>query len=431
VGIPTLKARQRDVQPNRGGSESKRHSRLRLRDFVTLAEASDTGRARNNFDLLRLFAATSVVFAHSFDLLKIPQPFSPLKNVGWGEIGVLIFFSISGFLVTRSWARDPRIVPFVVKRSLRLMPGLVVALLLSALVLGPVVTSEPLRIYLRDPATKAYILNNAIMQSDFVLPGVFAHTVYPLAVNGSLWTLPLEVKAYLVVAVMGVLALVLRLKRAVIVVPVAIFATLACVNGVRPSLPAADHLVAWLADVQMAPSVVYSAKIGALTIYAELFAAFVIGAGLYSLRASVKLRWDLAAAAVAALVGVRLFDGQVPELAAVILLPYIVLCLAYLTAGMVRLPRRFGDYSYGIYIYAFPVQQTISFLVAPRSGWMMFALALPAAVALAVLSWHVVERPALNMKRRLARAEPDRGQGPAVADQPTGDGAAPLDEAPV
>jgi peptidoglycan/LPS O-acetylase OafA/YrhL len=57
---------------------------------------------------------------------------------------------------------------------------------------------------------------------------------------------------------------------------------------------------------------------------------------------------------------------------------------------------------------------------------MMFALALPAAVALAVLSWHVVERPALNMKRRLARAEPDSGQGPAVADQPTGDGAAPL-----
>jgi peptidoglycan/LPS O-acetylase OafA/YrhL len=79
--------------------------------------------------------------------------------------------------------------------------------------------------------------------------------------------------------------------------------------------------------------------------------------------------------------------------------PYIVLTVAYRTAGMFHLPRWWGDYSYGIYVYAFPVQQTLIALLAPMSSWLLFALATPLTTALAVASWHAVEKPALRLKR--------------------------------
>jgi peptidoglycan/LPS O-acetylase OafA/YrhL len=378
---------------------------------MRLAHLSDTGRSSNNFDLLRLLAATFVVFAHSFDLLKRPEPFpSLLEDRAWGFIGVLIFFSISGFLVSRSWSRNPRIIPFVVKRALRLMPALMAALVLSAVVLGPLVTANPLRAYFDDPATKAYILDNTVMQSNYDLPGVFLHNVYPLAVNGSLWTLPLEVKAYVFVAVVGLVGLLTRWRIAMI--GVVILALLTCVNSLRSSIPGANHFVASLVDIQANPALVYQAKLGAFTVYADMFTAFVLGAALYSLRSWVALRWEIAILAVAAWIGVIVAGGSATAIGTVAVGPYLVLYLAYRTSKLVRLPRRFGDYSYGIYVYAFPIQQTISSLFYIRSGWLMFIFAMPIVTVAAVLSWHLIERPALGIKSRLTGAEQPAGAYP-------------------
>ncbi len=365
-----------------------------------LDQLSQTGRARNNFDLLRLVAATCVVFAHSFDLLGLPEPFPNLAGLTWGIVGVLIFFSISGFLVAGSWDRNPRLIPFALKRVLRLMPGLVVALLLTALVLGPLVTELPLSLYLRDPTTKSFVLGNAVLQTDYQLPGVFLHNAYPVAVNGSLWTLPLEVKAYVFVAIAGLIGVVTRWRG--VMIAVAIFAVLVAINTVRSSVPGGNNFVAGLVDIQMRPAGVAAAKIGAFTIYAIVFGAFAIGAALYCLRRWVAVRWDLAGIAIVAWLLTVVIGGTAPETGAMILLPYLVLCLAYRTTNMVRLPRRFGDYSYGVYIYAFPIQQTISYLIAPSRGWLMFLIAAPITLAAGALSWHFVERPALDFKQRLA-----------------------------
>jgi peptidoglycan/LPS O-acetylase OafA/YrhL len=376
---------------------------------VKLADAADGRRDRNNFDLLRLMAAIFVVFGHSFDLLGLTEPFPQLGgDVTWGFVGVLIFFSVSGFLVSRSWAGNPRLIPFAAKRALRLMPGLVVALLLSALVLGPLLSTEPLHLYLRDPATKAYILDNVLLQSNYGLPGVFVHNVYPVAVNGSLWTLPLEVKAYALVAVIGVLGLITRWRWAMPVV--AALAVLACSTAVRPSLPLSNHVVAVLIDIQAAPGLVHLASLGSFNVWAEMFAAFVVGAALYGVRSWVTLRWDIAALAAIGIVVACLVRGPWPDLALVTLGPYLILCLAYRTASFVSLPRWFGDYSYGTYIYAFPTQQTISSLIALHSGWVLFVLAMPVTLVLAALSWHFVERPALDLKTRLTGGERPPGE---------------------
>lgn len=374
---------------------------------MRLDDVSSSGRASNNFDLLRLIAALFVVFAHSFDLLRIPEPFPHLAGLSWGFLGVVIFFSISGFLVSRSWDRNPHLIPFALKRTLRLLPALVVVLVLSALVLGPLLTSMPLRAYLDDPGTKAYVLNNVTMQSQYNLSGVFTHNVYPLAVNGSLWTLPLEVKAYALVALIGIIGLLSRWR--VLMVGVAILAVVACINPLRSSVPGANHFVASLVNVQASPSLVYEAKLGTYTVYADMFAAFIVGAMLYSLRKWVVLRWELAALSIVALGGVIAVGGSAPEIGTVILTPYLVLCFAYGTASIARLPRRFGDYSYGTYVYAFPIQQTISSLHHIGSGWLMFLFATPPTMVAAVLSWHLIERPALNIKRRLAGAESPPG----------------------
>jgi peptidoglycan/LPS O-acetylase OafA/YrhL len=362
------------------------------------------GRRANNFDLLRLLAALMVVLAHSFDLVNDPEPFPHLRVLTWGTLGVIIFFSISGYLVAGSWANNPRLLPFVVKRALRLMPGLIVALLVSALVLGPLVSSVPSSSYFREPGTKAYVLENTVLQTDYYLPGVFVHNAYPSAVNGSLWTLPLEVKAYVFVALAGLATLLTR--RRWLMVPIAVLAVLCSLEGPSISVPGADHFIAGLANIQIPPGFVAGARAGTLTVYADMFAAFAVAAALYAMRSRVPIRWDLAALGVLALAVAGVIGGLAPVTCAAVVVPYLVLCLAYRTHDRVRLPRWFGDYSYGIYVYAFPIQQTISDLVAPTSGWVMFVLAVPVTVAVAVLSWHFVERPALDLKRRLTGGTP-------------------------
>ncbi|HEX4466141.1 MAG TPA: acyltransferase [Solirubrobacteraceae bacterium] len=370
---------------------------------MRLDDLTGNDRHRNNFDLLRLLAAALVVFGHSFDLLGAHEPFPDLgPNMNWGFVGVLIFFSISGFLVSQSWTRTPSLAAFAAKRAVRLMPALLVALVLSAFVLGPLVTSLSAHAYLSSAATKAYVFENATMQTNYFLPGVFAHNAYPDAVNGSLWTLPLEIKAYVLVAALGALGLLGRFRRALI--PVAVLLVLICVDDLRSLIPGANSFVAGLVNIQAPAELVTKADAGVCDVFAELFAAFAIGAALFALRRRVVLRWELAAVAGAAWLCTVAIGGQAPELGAVVLAPYVVLWLAYATRGHVRLPKWMGDYSYGAYVYGFPVQQTISLLMYPLGGWLMFAVAGPITALLAVLSWHLIERPALRMKERLGRA---------------------------
>jgi peptidoglycan/LPS O-acetylase OafA/YrhL len=380
------------VNRSRGGSPSRPELRL--------DHAVRQGRGVNNFDLLRLVGATLVIVGHSFELTHpIPEPLS-FMHEAVGEVGVVVFFSISGFLVARSWAYDPQPLSFAVKRGLRLMPAFVVSLLLTALVLGPLVTTLPLGAYLQHPGTKAYVLDNATFQFNFELPGVFAHAPYQGVVNASLWTLPLEVKAYCLVLVLGLLGLFGR--RRLLMPAVAILVALLAVSSVRGAIPYGDHLVAMMKDIQAPPPIVASAGTDAFQEHARLFAAFAIGAGLFAAARWVPLRWSVGCALVVAwAVAAATGGAHAVPVATAWLLPYVVLLLAYRTSHLVRLPARMGDYSYGLYIFAFPVQQAIVQWLEPSNGWVTFALATPIVAALAVASWHLVEGPALTLKQRI------------------------------
>jgi peptidoglycan/LPS O-acetylase OafA/YrhL len=370
---------------------------------LRLDEASEQGRSANNFDVLRLLAALCVTLAHAFALTG-NQPFWPHgTGIEWGNLGVLIFFSMSGYLVARSWSYDPRLLGYLVKRGLRLMPALVVTLILTAFVLGPFVTSvEPTSAYLQAPGTKSYVVLNASMWTSTGLPGIFPDNPVPDIANGNLWTLALEVKAYLIVALLGLLGL-FRRRGGIGIAVVALLAAALLIDPVRNALPLANRAAAVLHTTIPQHEVVQGAHDGEIYPWIQLFAAFSIGAALYAMRRRVVLRWDVALLFVAIFAGSVALGEHQSRVVATWLIPYVVLVAAYLTPRRLGLPSRWGDYSYGIYLVSWPILQTVETVIDTGNGWFLFLSSLPFIVGVAVVSWHIVEAPALTLKTRLAR----------------------------
>ncbi len=366
--------------------------------MTTLAER--VGSRENNFDALRLIAAVMVLVSHCFPLTGHAEPLATISNESFGELGVSIFFAISGFLIASSWSHDPKLRRFAAKRGLRLMPGLIVAVLVTALVIGPVVTTLTLSGYFTNTGVYRYIAQNSVLYTvNGRLPGVFVNNVYPYAVNGSLWTLPVEAFAYVGAAVLGILG---ALRGRAVLLPILTFVVLLVL-----SMPFAG-----LNSVDVAGPV--SGHIG-LILY--LGGLFNLGLLLYVLRDRVVLRWDIAAVLLIAWIALANSDWMHPV--ALLAIPYLVLMLAYRTPRWLSAITRPGDLSYGIYVYAFPAQQVASYAFGPKLGpGTMLAVVAAPVYLVALASWRLVEAPALRLKPRRSRAAEPR---PAVATegQPT------------
>jgi peptidoglycan/LPS O-acetylase OafA/YrhL len=341
----------------------------------------------NNFDALRLLAATSVVFSHSFLVAEGTQDHEPLiwltgNQSILGLVGVFVFFAISGFLVTQSFEETGDAWRFLAKRALRIFPGLFVATLLSAFVLAPVVTTLWPSTFLGRPEPYEYVVGNTLLdQTVHELPGVmFVNNPVGLEINGSLWTLRLEFAMYLMVLALGVLRM-LTVRAAVLLVAFG----MACLH-----FNMLDELEKWGWFFQL------------LSGWGWLVGFFAAGMVLYKLRHTRIFDGRIALLAFAGLV------LSVPLRQFILLFPlfgcYLALWLA-LTPHLPVIPAaRFGDLSYGIYIYGWPVEQGVIWLFGGRAAWwQLFLLALPAAAALAFLSWHLIERPALRLKPQARR----------------------------
>lgn len=344
---------------------------------------------RNNFDALRLLAATIVLVSHSFVVGGHHEPH--VGHFPLGTLGVEIFFAISGFLVAKSWFAEPRLRAFAVKRGLRIMPALIVTVLVLAFVLGPAVTSRPAGSYFGSATTYTYPADNIVAVptggtvTDIALrlPGVFTGNATS-SVDLSLWTLPIEVQAYIALAVLGAIGVLSGL------LPLAVAAFLAL--SLAP---------ATVADVPGVGSLLHFAR-GDDGEAAHLLAIFFVSALMFRHRSRIALRgrW----AAVAAIAAVAALGTAVERPVLVLAIPYLALFFAYRTWGGLRKLAAPGDVSYGLYLLAFPVQQTIVHVWGDPhlSPVIVGVLALPITYALAFGSWHVVEKHALRLKARLA-----------------------------
>src|SRR4051812_32564152 len=154
----------------------------------------------NNFDALRLYAALMVIYGHGFNMTGGIGP--GLWGVPFARVGLDVFFAISGYLVTDSWERAPWLHTYLWKRALRILPGLIACVALSALLLGPLVSHLPPERYFTDLSTYKYLANIAFYQRLY-LPGVFEGLHFSGVVNGSLWSLLPEALCYLTVPLLG------------------------------------------------------------------------------------------------------------------------------------------------------------------------------------------------------------------------------------
>ncbi len=349
--------------------------RLRRLARVDFLEGHLANR-RNNFTAIRLALATFVLFGHSFPLAPwhgqtLAPPLQRFIGRGdWiGSLAVNGFFFISGMLIVRSYFLRRDLHAFMKARVLRIFPGYLVSLVLCVWVIGPIFSSLRAGAYLTDPETARIFFKDVFLwRLDHFLPGLFGNLPNH-AVNGSWWTLPAEWRCYLVVGAFGLVGAFDR--RWTTNLLLAIFAAYAFLS--YDSLPLlSDH-----------PG------------YPPLVAYFAAGAFCFANARFIPLSPLLLIPVWGAFYitfwwGTHIwFTG--------LLLCYAILILAY-RSPPVDLDR-LGDFSYGLYLYAFPMQQVFASLLPGWGPYWNFAVALPSALLLAILSWRLVEKRALALAR--------------------------------
>ena len=351
-------------------------------------------RRSDNFLLLRIIAALAVIYGHSFALAQPDGSQDIFVRHGWprysGDIAVSMFFVISGFMVSGSYLARADLFEFAKARLLRIVPAFALVLMLCAWVVGPLMTTLPMAEYFRDPAVVTYVSKNLRFGSDMAwqLPGVFEGQVRD-AINGSIWTLPAEMRMYLATAALGVFGLLAHRWLGTVVL-----LALAWVGAWHPEY------------VPLHQDWFRLAGFFAIGILAQLHK------DVLRVRHAVMLMLVL-------LVYLSMRTRSMPWLFA-LALAYFCFWFAYRTPVWRRL-EHWGDPSYGIYLWGWPVQQVLVAKLPAISPWHNFLAAALIATCLGYASWWCLERPMLKLKNwrpRIPAAIPLVGSKRSGADSP-------------
>lgn len=342
------------------------------------------GLMNNGLDTIRLLAAIVVIFSHSFPITGFAEPlYEHTGFATFGTLAVSAFFVISGFLIPASLDRGS-IRRYAIKRIRRIMPALVCAVFLCAFVIGPLFTTLPIASYLTASGTWAFVGHVLFLPVGFELPGVFAD--HPSSyVNGSLWTLKYEVACYIAVPILFLIA---RLRKA------AVIAAWLSSFVITLLIPEGTGGVLYLIDQTC-----------------NLFRFFGSGMVMYLYRDHIPVRNDLALLGLAATILATVFFTSIFMEVSAVAGAYALIVFAYHSPMWFRDISAKGDISYGVYVYAVPIQQlllsgTIT-LAAMTSlpAWLVNSLlTLPLVFLAGTLSWLYIEKPALlSGKKRPAR----------------------------
>lgn len=335
----------------------------------------------NNFNLIRFIAAFAVLFSHSYSVVlganDFYRPLLGSTGFSLGAHAVNIFFVVSGLLVMQSWDRNSSPLSFITARALRIYPAILVYTLLVVFVVGGIFSNIPLASYFTSAETWTYLFSvGSLIHPDQTLPGLFQQNPDPYNVNASLWTIRYELLCYLVLLVAGMLGIFKTRKRF----------TLFMLIGAGALLCFSQTTIA--GDTK--------APYGSLVRFGLCFG---IGLTAYHYRDSIRLHWSLLA--LTGVLAYLLHGTLLGTFTLYLAVAYWVLWFAYIPTGAIRQFNELGDYSYGIYIYAYPIQQVIVGAALGLSPIQVFVFAGMATLVAAVLSWHLVEQPSLKAKSSL------------------------------
>lgn len=306
-----------------------------------------------------------VILSHSFSVTEGPlSPGTPLDvitqtRLSVGGVAVAIFFLYSGILIAKSCERHKSFKQFFYKRILRIFPELIVCVLASIFIIGLAVTNLPWTEYLLHPQSYLYLLN-IVMIPVHTLPGVFVHNPYPLVVNAALWTIAAEFMCYIFCFAVYKL---LKFKRSSmrnmsVVLGIVILAYIAC-----------GH--AWMLS------------------FVRALAEFYLGMMLWVYRDRIILSKRLVLAATVLCV-VLILAGQ-DVLAMLICFPYMALWLGWGTPCVFEHFCEKQDYSYGIFLWGFPLQQLLAHLMPGILWWQNMVISWILAFICAYVTTHILK----------------------------------------
>ena len=364
-----------------------------IRSYRSLPSAADILNRNNGegpgFNALRLILSLTILAAHSGWVAGADT------SEDWtGFHGIFLlslvpaFFALSGFLVTGSAVRTGAVRPFIALRAIRIVPALFVEITLSALVLGPLLTSWALRDYFSDIRFWEYF-GNVVGRIRFELPGVFEGNPVAGVVNQNLWTLKPEFYCYIVMA--GMIAVGLLGRRRLFAI-----LSLATVLGAT--------VAAFATGFGMS---------GGNYHWTVVVFYFLVGCLYFQWRDHLKIHWALFVfsllASVALMAAPREYAFFVPF--------FLTYCVIYVGLLPLHLPARIKklDVSYGIYLYGFPIQQAIISQtdLFHANGPLLFAISAPIVVLFALFSWLWIEKPFLAVKPYVLGKKTRPGQAPA------------------
>ncbi|APW38432.1 hypothetical protein RD110_15525 [Rhodoferax koreense] len=337
--------------------------------------------------------ATAVLLSHSFPLTMGSNAGEPLfalfGTLTLGEVAVDCFFILSGFLISRSWLSEPRVLPYLKKRILRIIPGFVVAFLFSVFIAGWIGSTNGVS-YLSQ-LNMLSLASNVLNLTQPNAPPTFEGSFFP-DVNGSLWSIRYEFVCYLLVLLLGLMSII---NRSFIMVSLWIL-----------SLAAFLIFRVGYADA----SAVGAIRGGDRVMLLRLLPMFLSGAviGLLDLHRNASWKW-LALAACLLIAG--LTYRYTAEIALASAGAYLVLGVGF-KSGKPKFIENLPDISYGVYLYAWPIQKLVVHFGFANGPWKLFFISLVLSVSAGVLSWHLIEKPALSLKKnrfllsRLAGVKP-------------------------
>jgi peptidoglycan/LPS O-acetylase OafA/YrhL len=342
----------------------------------------------NNFDFLRFAFASLVVLSHSYPLATGTEAQEPLAlatrgQLTFGALAVDCFFIISGFLILHSWLSNPTPVDYLRKRVLRIYPAFLVVAVIDAFIVAPLFSTAGFTAVGSDFVTR-FVLE--ALRLDATVPGpAFAANPAPGTVNGSLWSISYEFWCYLGILGLGLCGWASHRRFLLI----GLLATILI-----------SFVFAWQ---QLTPGGRLLGQIfGYPPIWARLLPYFVVGMAFYAWREQIRItRLGVGLAVVALIVGALTPNGMIfvlPFAAAYLIFGFAFLQVPHLS----RFAKR-GDFSYGIYLYSFPILQIVVAVAGrPFEPIALFLIAWPISIVAAMASWHLVEKHCIRRASRRA-----------------------------